>query len=80
MGVMSQLNQSPPAPSAPVSVLKPATPIVKRNEQGQFSVSSSHLDSESQPPPICLFRFYDNRRHSCRLPIQADKVDREDEE
>ncbi|KAH7868115.1 uncharacterized protein C8R40DRAFT_1178231 [Lentinula edodes] len=65
MGAMSQLNQLPPAPSASVSVLRPAMPIVKRNEQGQFSVSSSHLDQlalsitttnpESQPPPHLPF-------------------------
>ncbi|KAJ3928973.1 MAG: hypothetical protein NXY57DRAFT_1041195 [Lentinula lateritia] len=44
-GDVSQVKESPTAPSASGSVLTPATPTVKRNEPDQFSrSSSSHLD------------------------------------
>ncbi|KAJ3872142.1 hypothetical protein F5051DRAFT_456754 [Lentinula edodes] len=44
-GDVSQVKESPPAPSTSGSVPTPATPTVKRNEPNQFSrSSSSHLD------------------------------------
>ncbi|KAJ3861125.1 hypothetical protein EV359DRAFT_84624 [Lentinula novae-zelandiae] len=44
-GDVPQVKESPTAPSASVSVLRPTTPIVKRSEPGQFSHSfSSHQD------------------------------------